>query len=279
VGCEQVRLVCEDGVELWGRLWLPQAEPRAVVCLVHGLGEHSGRYEHVALAFAARGHGMLNYDLRGHGHSPGARGDAPSFEHLVSDVGCCLGEARARFPTTPRFLYGHSLGGMLSLDYALRHKPALAGLIVTSPGLRNSLEQQQAKLLLVGALGLVLPHLALPTGLNPEHISRDQSVVRAYVEDPLVHNRMTLGMARGSLAAIAYIYAHARHLSVPTLLMQGSDDQLGLAIGSKQFAELASDVCTYRVWDGLCHELHNEPEKEKVLQAILKWMDERLASA
>ena len=127
-----------DGLPLVGRCWEPAGEPRAVVCLVHGLGEHSGRYAHVAAALNDAGYAVLACDKRGHGRSGGKRGHTPSYEALMTDIDLLLAQAEQRFPGKPRFLYGHSLGGNEVLNYALRRKPDLAGVVATSPGLRTA---------------------------------------------------------------------------------------------------------------------------------------------
>src|SRR5512137_2011524 len=125
-----------DDVQFYFQGWQPETPPKAVVCLVHGLGEHTGRYAHVAAALNDAGYALLGFDLRGHGKSGGPRGHTPTYDALMDDIGRLLAEAGQRYPGQQQFLYGHSLGGNLVLNYALRRKPGLAGVIATSPALR-----------------------------------------------------------------------------------------------------------------------------------------------
>ena len=127
-----------DGVQFYFQSWQPETPAKAIACLVHGLGEHSGRYAHVGAALNVAGYALLGFDLRGHGKSGGPRGHTPSYETLMDDIGRLLAEARQRYPGQPQFLYGHSLGGNLVLNYALRRKPGLAGVIATSPAIRTA---------------------------------------------------------------------------------------------------------------------------------------------
>ncbi|MFH2104512.1 MAG: lysophospholipase [Chloroflexota bacterium] len=265
-----------DGLDLVARSWTPEAKPKAVVCLVHGLGEHVGRYAHVGVALNERGYALAGFDLRGHGKSKGQRGHTPSFDAFMQDITDFISNVAVLFPGIPRFLFGHSLGGILVLNYVLRRSPTLAGVISTAAGLRTSLEEQKGKVALARILGTLIPGVALPSGLDPKTISRDEHVVQAYIEDPLVHDRITLGFGKIMLAAIPWAFTHAADFPVPLLIMHGSEDLLGYPRGSREFADLVPKDCTFKLWDGLSHELHNEPEKEQVFELITKWLDDQL---
>jgi alpha-beta hydrolase superfamily lysophospholipase len=268
-----------DGIQLCARGWEPEAPPaaaRAVVCLVHGLGEHCGRYGHLAAALVEAGYAVLAFDLRGHGKSEGKRGHSPSFKAFMDDIACLLEEASIRYPGLPRFLYGHSLGGLLVLNFVLRHKPKLAGVIATGPGLRTPLTEQTLKVSLAKGIGQLLPTLSLHTGLDYRLISRDPAVVDAYAADPLVHERSTLRMAKTTLQSIPWVFEHACEFDVPLLLMHGTGDRLVYPEGSREFAgqvggQIGCD-CTLKLWEGLYHEIHNEPEKEEVFAFLLEWL-------
>lgn len=262
-----------DGLRLFAQGWQPEDPPRAVVCLVHGLGEHSERYAHVGAALTQAGYALLGFDLRGHGKSEGPRGHAPSFQALMDDISQLLEQAGQRFPVGTRFLYGHSLGGILVLNYALRRQAQLAGVIASGPGLRTSLEQQTVKLALVRVLGRIMLAVTLPSGLNPQHLCRDPEVVRAYVNDPLVHDRLSLGMALSLLQAIRWAFEHAPEFPVPLLLMHGTADRLAFAEGSREYASLVQGDCTLKLWEGLYHEIHNEPEQRQVFETMIAWLD------
>ncbi len=265
-----------DGWLLHAQAWQPEEEARSVVCLVHGLGEHSGRYSHVAAVLNRAGYALLALDLRGHGRSAGRRGHIPLLEVVLDDLDLLLEEAARRFPGRPRFLYGHSMGGLLVLYHTLRRRPPLAGVIATGSALRTPLEGQRLKVVLSRSLSRLLPALTLPSGLDPAAISRDPAVVQAYCSDPLVHDRISFRLASELLRASRWVMEHAAEFPLPLLLIHGGADCLTLPEGSREFAARAGRNCTLKIWEGLYHEVHNEPEQGEVLAYILSWMEEKL---
>jgi len=265
-----------DGLDIFARGWEPEQAPKAVVYLVHGLGEHSGRYAHVAEALGNAGYVLFGFDLRGHGRSDGRRGHAPSLEAYLQDINQLIEQARARYPALPMFLYGHSLGGILALNYVLRRKPALEGVIVTAPAMHSGLEEQPAKVLLAKILGVLLPNAAVATGLDPYTVSHDPNVVQAYIHDPLVHYKATLGWGRMMLAVNRWTLEHAAEFPLPLLLMQGKEDVIAYPSSSIEFAAPLKERCTLVLWEGMFHEIHNEPVKNEVFVTMIGWMDARL---
>lgn len=265
-----------DGVDMYARSWAPEETPEAVVCLVHGLGEHSGRYAHVGKAFTDASLALLAFDLRGHGKSGGQRGHFPSFEALMDDIHRHIQQADENFPGLPVFLYGHSLGGLLVLNYATYHKHSLSGVIATGAGLRSPVLEQKAKLTLSKILGGFLPTVSIPTGLDANGISRDPEVVRAYKDDPLVHDVATLSGARVGIGAVDRAFTHAGEFNTPLLIMHGTADRVTYARGSQEFAALVLENCTQKFWDGLYHEIHNEPEQNEVFAFMIDWMKTQL---
>jgi acylglycerol lipase len=267
-----------DGLTMFAQGWAPEKEPKAVVCLVHGLGEHSGRYAHVGAAFSAAGYALLGFDLRGHGKSGGPRGHTPSLEAFFKDIDAFVADAAKRYPSATRFLYGHSLGGLLSLSYSLSHKPDVRGMIISSPGLRTAIHEQKAKLMLAKVLGTIAPTITLPSELVAAHISRDPQVVDTYVKDPLVHDKITTGFGRAGLQATDIVFTRAAQLPVPVLLVYCSADQIAFPRGSEEFARLAPQgLVTLKRYEGLYHEPHNEPEKAQVLKDYIQWLDAQIA--
>jgi alpha-beta hydrolase superfamily lysophospholipase len=262
----------QDSLSLYFQGWEPEDAPHGVVCLIHGLGEHSGRYAHLAAFLVKNGMALISFDLRGHGKSGGPRGHAPSFESFIADIDLLFNEAKKRYAGLPMFLYGHSLGGILGLNYALRHNPDVVGVVITSAGLRTSLEEQKLKITLANVLGSILPTLSMPTGLDADMLSRDPQVAQIYRDDPLVHDRATLGMAKNTLDAIQWAFEHAHSFPKPLLLMHGTQDELAYARGSQEFAERVGDDCTLKLWEGFYHELHNEPEQQEVFTYLLEWL-------
>ena len=266
----------KDGLEMFARSWAPEGSPVAIICFVHGLGDHSGRFAHVGRAFTKAGFVLSGLDLRGHGKSGGQRGHFPSFGAIMDDIHQHIQQASERFPGLPVFLYGHSLGGLLVLNYATYHKHMLSGVLATGVALRSPVLEQKAKVALSKVMGGLLPTMTIPTGLDTNGLSRDPEVVRAYKEDPLVHGIATLSAARVGISAVDRAFAHAAEFSTPLLLMHGTADRLTYPHGSQEFAALAPENCTLKLWDGLYHEIHNEPEQNEVFAFMIDWMKSQL---
>jgi alpha-beta hydrolase superfamily lysophospholipase len=266
-----------DGLTMYSKGWAPETAPKSVVCLVHGLGEHIGRYEHVGATFVEAGYALLGFDLRGHGKSGGPRGHAPSADAFFKDIETFVRDAGSRYPSVPRFLYGHSLGGLLTLSYAVTHKVEVKGLIVSSPGLRTAIHEQKAKLMLAKILGSLAPTITLPSELEASHISRDPQVVKTYINDPLVHDKITTGFGKAGLVITDLAFQNASKLAVPLLLVYCSGDKIAFPRGSEEFAKLVpQNLVTLKRYEGLYHEPHNEPEKAQVLKDYIQWLDSQV---
>ena len=264
-----------DGLPLYFRDWGPEGQAKAVVCLVHGLGDHGGRFAHVARQLNRAGYSVLGRDLRGHGKSGGKRGHTPSFEALMDDIDQLLGEAGARYAGQPRFLYGHSLGGGLALNHALRRRPQIEGAIATSPWLRLAYTPSAAKVKVARVMSRLSPGFTQSNGLNTKDLSRDPKVVRAYESDPLVHERISAGLAMAMLDAGEWAMASpAEFPPIPLLLVHGTGDRITSPQATQEFASKVPGECTLKLWEGLFHETHNEPEKQEVLGYMIRWMDE-----
>lgn len=270
----------KEGITFFLRGWEPEAgNPKALVVLVHGLGEHTARYAHVGKALARAGYALVGFDLRGHGKSGGPRGHASSLDAYMQDIHQFLSLMEQRFPALPHFLYGHSLGGLLALTYTIQYGAGLKGVIATGPALRSSLQEQKAKVAMVRLLGSLVPAMTLQSGLDAATVSRDVAVVEAYRNDPLVHDNASLGFGKAALTAIDLCFARARDFSAPLLIMHGTGDKINFFSGSEDFARLVSEAgrdVTLRLWNDLYHEIHNEPEKEEVLQFMIEWLDKHL---
>jgi alpha-beta hydrolase superfamily lysophospholipase len=270
--------ISRDGANLFAQAWQPDPSAKAAIALVHGLGEHSGRYQHVAANFTGAGFVFSAFDLRGHGRSPGARGHINGWEIFYTDIEDFLSDVRLRFPGLPVILYGHSLGGSIVLNFALDKQPSLAALIATSPGLRTAVAPAAPKVMLGKLMYSIYPNLALANGLDRSKLSRDPEVVRAYENDPLVHDRVTARLGLDTLRYGEWALEHASNLSLPLLLMHGDADQITSVEASREFARRAGERCTLKIWNGFYHELHNEPEKQIILSFIVDWVT-RILSA
>src|SRR5215216_2477283 len=203
-------LKSKDNTEFLVHGWEPATKPKALVALVHGLGEHTGRYQHVAQAMTEAGYAFVGFDLRGHGKSGGIRGHFPSLEAVMQDIKDFFVFLTERYPDIPHFLYGHSLGGLLVLTYALKNKTGLQGVIATGAGLRSPLTEQKMKVLLVKMLGSITPKALLASGLETAAISQSQDVIDTYLKDPLVHDRVSLAFGKTGLSATSYVWSHAQ---------------------------------------------------------------------
>jgi acylglycerol lipase len=267
-------LKTKDGLTLYSQAWQPDTAPRAVICLIHGLGEHSGRYAHVAEAFNNAGLALAAMDLRGHGKSEGKRGHTPIYESFLDDIDLLLAFAVQRYPGAPRFLYGHSLGGNLVLYYALLRQPAIHGVIASAALLRTSFAPPAWKVPLGKMMNRIWPDFIMPNGLEQAALSRDPAVVQAYQRDPLVHDRISARLGIGFMQAGEYILNHASDFPpVPLLVMQGMDDRIVSAEANRQVASGVKGDVTFKPWDKLYHEIHNEPEKQMVLDFVISWIN------
>ena len=275
-----------DGQTLHLHRWPAQGAARGVVQIVHGLGEHLGRYAHVAAALNAQGWHVAGHDLRGHGLSTGQRGGLADSHAFLADVALVQDGIRRQWPQGPLVLLGHSLGGLIAARFAaeaLAPMPApwsrvLSGLVLSSPALDPGMTGAQKFLL--AALGPVAPRLALNNGLKPEWICRDPAVVKAYVDDPLVHDRVTPRLVRFIVDAGVLVQARAAAWRLPTLLMWAGADRCVAPAGSAVFAAAApAAVLSAKVYPGLFHEIFNEPEQAEVLGQLTQWLGRLPAAA
>jgi acylglycerol lipase len=265
-----------NGQVLTGIIQSPGDNTRAVIVLIHGLGEHIQRYAYWAELFKKEGIGFAGVDLPGHGRSEGRRGNIKSYTQLEEMIDILLSSCRKTFPGVPLFLYGHSLGGNIVLDYLLHKNPKVKGAIVTSPFLRLAFEPPKFKLILASIMKNLVPGLIQPSGLNPDHLSHDKTVVEKYISDPLVHGKISVSLFNGMMVSAKYSLAHASELKVPILLLHGSDDLIVSPEGSREFAA-KTDLADLKIWEGGYHELHNEPFKDEVFTYILNWLNKNLA--
>ena len=275
-----------DGIELQGRGWPVQAPPaRGHILIVHGLGEHIGRYAHVAAALTRQGWTVQGYDQRGHGRSGGGRGALTIADGLLQDLAACIDHIRA-ISQLPLVLLGHSMGGLVVGRFVaegLAPSPAawwrpVDALVMSSPALDLGMNAYQKGLLAV--LERMSPNLAVGNGLDPAWVSRDAAVVAAYKADPLVHNRVTPRLVRFIVDAGAVVRAAAARWSVPTLLMYAGADRCVAPSGSAEFAAKASQAQVQSIcFETLFHEIFNEPEQADVLRELTQWLASHVPAA
>jgi alpha-beta hydrolase superfamily lysophospholipase len=265
-----------DGENLAVQDWpLPDGDTtlRGVVVLVHGLGEHAGRYDEVARKLNSWGFAVRGYDQCGHGESSGERGALPVETRLLDDLGDVIDATRQRMePRTPLILLGHSMGGLVAARFVSLNLRNVDALVLSSPALDAGLGLFNK--LLLATLPRFVPNLAVGNGLDANFISHDPVVVRAYRNDPLVHDRVTPRLARFIDATGPDVIEAAPRWSVPTLLMYAGQDKLVSPAGSRRFAQLAPrEVVQARCFDDLYHELFNELKREQVYEHMRQWLE------
>lgn len=263
-----------EGTELYGAEW-PVHTPRAVIALVHGQGEHIGRYDHVATWYNRHGIAVMGYDHQGYGRSGGKRGHAAGFDVLLDDIGLLLEKTRQRYAGVPLFLYGHSMGGGLVLNYTARRNPTLDGLIASAPWIRLAFQAPALKVMAGRIMRRILPTLTLPTGLAAHFLSHDPAVVRAYLDDPLNHDKLSAAAGIALVEGAYWLDRYAGAFSMPVLLMHGSDDMITSPAATRAFFSRVKGNVTHREWPGMYHEIHNEKEQDEVFAYTLDWMQKQ----
>lgn len=253
----------------------PGEHARACVIMVHGIGEHTGRYSYLIKKFEEKGIATAGVDLPGHGRSDGKRGVIKSYSVTTEMLDIMIGQYRKTFPGIPVFLYGHSLGGGIVLHYIINSKPPLKGAIISSPFIRLAFEPPRIKLILADVMKRIMPSLIQPNGLDTNYLSHDRKVVEDYINDPLVHDRISVGLFNSARSAAALALEKAPEISIPVYLFHGSADLLTSPAGSKELASKNSKI-ELKIWEGGYHELHNEPFKDSVFAEIMAWMDKNI---
>ena len=270
------QIIQRSDAKLLLRNWPAEPASRACICLVHGLGEHSGRYQHVAEYFNRAGFSVGAFDLRGHGRSSGKRGDCTNYSILLDDIQEVLEYVVNEYQNQPCILYGHSFGGNLVLNFALRRESPADLLVATSPMLRTAQPVPAWK----RAMGRILKHIApgfrLRNGIDLDDLSSDPEIGKAYRNDELNHSFVSVRLAYDMIESGSWALNNAGLLRQPLLLMHGSDDRITSPQASTEFAQRAGKLCTYKLWRGMRHELHNEFEHDSVLSYIAQWISGHL---
>jgi alpha-beta hydrolase superfamily lysophospholipase len=259
-----------------GRAWCAE-RPRALVAIVHGLGEHSGRYAALAGALVKARFTVVSLDLPGHGEAPGPRGDIPSWPRLRDAIVPSMFTASRGLPDQPMdmklVLLGHSMGGVIALQHALAHPKPLTALVLSAPALRTALPPWW-KLALANVARMATPTAGFPNGLDVDGISRDPEVVRAYREDPRVHDRISPRTYFAFAEAAQACRRDIRTLSVPTLMYQGMADRVVDPKGALEAAGAAPhEMLRFVTLRDAFHEVFNDTGREQVIQQLLAWLD------
>ena len=263
-----------DGLTLYRQWWLPDGDPKGVVMLVHGLGEHSGRYGHVAGRLIGAGYAVHALDHRGHGRSDGKRVFVTSYDEFMADMIQFRGLIETEHPGVPLFVLGHSMGGNIAMGHVLDHQDGLAGMVLSGPALQVGEDLTPAKIKIFSLVAKVAPGFR-PEGLSADAISRDQAVVDAYRADPLVYTgKISAGLGAALIGAMQSFPDRYADLTLPVLVLHGTDDRLASIEGSRALEAGAVNAdLTAKYYDGLFHEVFNEPEQDDVLNDLVEWLD------
>lgn len=263
---------------LFQQTWLPDDEPRAALLLIHGLGEHSTRYEHVAKHCTQRGFAVYALDHYGHGKSDGHPGHVQKFSVYLDGVTALLDKIKQEQPGKPIFLVGHSMGGLIATTYLLDHQAAFAGCVLSGPALKSDAAPPAIVLAFNRLLSLLVP-TAPVLQLDASAVSRDPDVVRNYLNDPLVfHGKYSSRLVSEMTATMQRTLASVADIRLPVILLHGEEDALASASGSREmFENASSEDKTLKIYPGLYHEVFNEPEQDRVLADMSDWLEEHLA--
>ncbi|MEJ5360580.1 MAG: lysophospholipase [Spirochaetota bacterium] len=264
----------KGGIEIFFQQW-EVANPKAILVIVHGLGEHSGRYGNLIDALQNKGIAIFGLDHRGFGRSGGKRGHVDSFMDYIYDLKIFVNMIRDKYPNKPVIMLGHSMGGVLALKYALTHAEDLDALILSSPGLVPAIKVPAWKKNLAIFLSSRIPSLTMPSGLDATTISRDKEVVKKYLDDPLVHDKVTPRFYVEMMNTIDECINRCGEITLPLLLFHGTADALVLDEASKiVYQKASSKDKTLKLFEGLYHETMNElePDRKKVLKFVADWI-------
>lgn len=258
-------------------VWAPDGDVTGLLVLSHGLGEHARRYDHVVERLGALGLTVYALDHRGHGRSGDKRLELKSWSDFVADLHELFRIARAAHPGTKNFLLGHSMGGAIALSYALEHQADLDALMLSGPAVVLGDSTPKIMIPIGKLIGRIAPGVPVQS-LDAADVSRDPAVVAAYEQDPLVHHgKIPAGLAAQFVGAMESYPARLPSLTLPVLLQHGSEDKLADVSGSRMIAEKAGSTdLTIEVYDGLFHEVFNEPENDRVLDDLVDWLSPRV---
>lgn len=265
-------------IQLFFQAWLPDGAPKAGLVIVHGVAEHSGRYGNLVGALVAEGFALFAYDQRGHGRSPGRRGFIRSWSEYREDLDAFLSKIHSLTGNLPIFLFGHSMGALVVLDYCLHSDPDLRGVIVSAAPIDSSRAASPLLIATARILSRIWPTFSIKSPLNPAQLSCDQTVVQGYIDDPYVFHAMTARWGTEYLGTQAWVREHAAEWKLPILLIHGSADQICLAEGSRWFYDqIKIPDKSLKIYPGGFHESHNEPGHPREMQDITAWLDQHIS--
>jgi len=265
--------------KIFYQYWLPDDQPpKAVLLVVHGLAEHCGRYGNMVNCFVPRGYAVYGLDHIGHGQSEGTRVYVDQFNDFTDNVKIYFDMIRQWQPDIPIFVVGHSMGGLISTIYLLEHQNELTGAVLSAPLIKAGDETSALTITLANIISRILPKLPL-VQVEAEGVSRDPAIVQAYIDDPLVYNgKVTARLGAELINAMRQAEAEAAAINLAILILQGGDDPLVNPAGAQMLYDHVRGVDKQiKIYDGLYHEIFNEPEHEQVLSDVETWLEAHLA--
>lgn len=259
---------------IYYQCWLPDSAPQAVLLIVHGLGEHSGRYVNVVNRFVPLGYAVYGLDYLGHGKSEGVRMYVERFSDYTEPLTTYLEMVRGWQPGKPIVLFGHSMGGLIAAAYLLDHQDAFVGAVISAPSVKVPATISPLTLAMARILSRLMPKTGL-AALDPHLVSRDPAVVQAYIDDPLVYKgKSTARLGAELIRAIHRVQAEAAKIHLPVLIIQGGEDRLVDPAGAQfLYGQISSKDKTLKVYDGFYHEVFNEPGRAQVLDDVQAWLE------
>jgi len=274
------QLTTTVGASLYCQSWIPGDMPKAALLIAHGLAEHSGRYQHFARFFVHRGYAVFALDHRGHGKSDGDRCHIGRFSEFMDGVALLLEKVREECPGTPVFLVGHSMGGLIATHFLIEHQSEFEGCVLSGAAVMPAVDLSAIQRLVMKLFSRVLPKLRM-LQLDASEVSRDPEVVDSYRNDPFVYTgKVSARLLEQLFSAIEELEDKLPDIQLPMLILHGSSDGLALPEGSKMLQEkISSRDKKLIIYEGLYHEIYNEPEQEDVMADVADWLAPRLETA
>ena len=270
---DEGKFIGRNNFNLYYQSWLPEGAPNAVLLVVHGIAEHSGRYSNLVNYFVPKGYAVYSFDLRGHGKSDGTRSHIEHFSYYLDDVKTYFDIVKKQNPNAKIFLVGHSMGSTIAIAYAVEHQSELSGLIVSGTTLKAGNSINKASILMAKILSVLAPRMGV-AALDANGISRDKAVVAAYINDPLVYTgKLRARWGTELLKTMEKLKSKISELSLPILIMHGSADRLSDPSSSKMlFDGVSSKEKTLKLYEGFYHEIFNDPERQQVFSDMEAWL-------
>lgn len=265
-------LVSSDGSALKGRFWKPKNHPIATICLIHGIGEHSGRYDFWARRFCKQGIMVYALDYRGHGMSAGKQGHINQLSDFLDDIGALVRRCKRNHRDIPSYIYGHSMGGNLVLSYLIKRRQDFYGAIITSPWLGLIKPPSPLKLKAAKLINHIYPAFSTSTGIKSNRLSSLEKNQQLADKDPFMHGRITIRTFFELSKSAKSIMANSARISIPMIICHGESDNVTRCDLSEKLAASNPKLCSFISYPNALHELHNEPVSDQLFNDILSWI-------